>query len=107
LTKTIIATVTKAAIAYGLNEGTKKDETLDFLTRTAGTVYQAGMNRADLRTWQTLPKQFQIARFTTPSNRLITVKLPNGTMLPPVKLKEGTVRPTMKQHSSNPKVFVG
>ncbi|MEM7626218.1 MAG: hypothetical protein AAF333_11535 [Planctomycetota bacterium] len=70
ITKTLIAAGTKATIAYALRKAAEENggEGNDLATfvRIATTVYQAAVNRADLRTWATLPKQFQIARLPTP-----------------------------------------
>lgn len=70
ITKTLIAAGTKATIAYALRKAAEENgnqgNDLAVFVRIATTVYQAAANRADLRTWATLPKQYQIARFPTP-----------------------------------------
>lgn len=70
ITKTLIAAGTKATIAYALRKAAENEQgsgsDLAILVRIATTVYQAAVNRADLRTWASLPKQFQVARFRTP-----------------------------------------
>ena len=70
ITKTLIAAGTKATIAYALRRSAEENGSggndLAAIVRIATTVYQAAVNRADLRTWSSLPKQFQIARFPTP-----------------------------------------
>jgi len=72
--KTLIAAGTKATAAYGLNRATRGDETLNALVRIATTLYQYSVNQADLRTWGTLPKQFQYARFRTPADRRLALR---------------------------------
>lgn len=91
ITKTIIAAATKAAIAYGLNKGTEKNLYANISVRAIAGIYQACMNQADLRTWVTLPKQYQAARFPTPDDRQITLALPNGLSLPPIPLIDGVI----------------
>lgn len=91
ITRTIISTVTKAAAAYGLHKASEGNVYANILTRVSTTVYQAAMNEADLRAWQSLPKQFQAARFPTPADRVVTLALPDGAALPPVKLHDGRV----------------
>jgi hypothetical protein len=67
--KTLISAGAKAAAVYGVEAGTNNnDDLLKSLVRIAGTVYEAGTNRADLRTWVTLPKQFQFCRLPTPAD---------------------------------------
>ncbi len=88
--KTLISAGAKAAAVYGVEAATNKnDDLLKSLVRIAGTVYEAGTNRADTRTWVTLPKQFQVCRVPTPADHKlylgragtqesVMVDLPNG-----------------------------
>jgi hypothetical protein len=91
ITKTIASTAIKAALAYGASRATEDNEWLNIATRIGATLYQAAMNQADLRTWRTLPKQFQVAHFPTPADRTIRLGLPSGTLLPPISLDPGNV----------------
>jgi len=50
---------------------------LGLLGGIAAAIYQAGMNRADLRSWDMLPKEFQVARIR--SGRKIIIKTPQKT----------------------------
>lgn len=38
-----------------------------------GTAYRVAMNTADTRSWETLPKEFQLTQFPMPRNREITI----------------------------------
>lgn len=108
ITKTLIASGTKAATAYALQENLdtrndcehcnncdncndcencnakeectycNNDTTLIDLVRIATTVYQYAANQADLRTWGSLPKQYQVARLATPDSGKITVSAPGS-----------------------------
>ncbi|WOO41511.1 hypothetical protein [Rubellicoccus peritrichatus] len=78
ITRTLISAGTKAAAQYGIYEATKDSGTLGTLAIIAGTIYQAAMNQADLRTWITLPKQFQVARLPTPEDRRLQIT-PQGS----------------------------
>jgi len=91
ITKTIIATVTKAAIAYGLNEATKDDEWANILTRVSTTIYQASQAQADLRTWQTLPKKIQIARLPSPADGKLTLTGAGGSVIGSVMVKPNAI----------------
>jgi len=78
ITKTLIAAGTKAAAAYALREAfDNHDDGLTALVRIAATIYQYAANQADLRTWGSLPKQYQIARLPTPDSGKI-ILLPRG-----------------------------
>ena len=54
-----------------------------------GATYRAAMNTADTRTWETLPKEFQLAQFPTPKNREITIDLQgNGNTSKTVRIPD-------------------
>jgi hypothetical protein len=44
----------------------------------AAACYQAATTAADLRIWTALPKDFQLAKVTTPSNGQLTISTPSG-----------------------------
>jgi len=91
VTKTLISAAAKAAIAYGLQEATRnQNEWVAIGTRIAAAVYQYATNEADVRTWASLPKQFQYARMPTPANRRINVSVAGGATFA-VDLVPGTV----------------
>lgn len=91
ITRTIAAAATKAAVAYGINTAAKNDAYARLAAGVLTTAYQIAVNQADLRTWESLPKQFQAASFPTPADRTVTISLPGGGTLPPVKLIDGVV----------------
>lgn len=74
VTKTLISTATKAIAQYAAQ---KAVENQDWKVRLAvaaiGAISQAALNSADLRTWMTLPKEFQYARFPTPADGTLTL----------------------------------
>ncbi|MBL4700765.1 MAG: hypothetical protein JKX85_05850 [Phycisphaeraceae bacterium] len=75
ITRTIISAASKAAVAYGLQQTINNQNSWEALAiRLATAAYQVSTNEADLRTWASLPKQFQIARFPTPANRRIELQ---------------------------------
>lgn len=84
ITKTIIASAVKAAVTYGASRAaSQKSDTAGFVTLIAGAIYQAATNSADLRTWTSLPKEFQFCRFPTPVDREIELEPPfSGNKLP-------------------------
>ena len=99
ITKTIAATVTKAIAAYALNEAARNaggqqdalgNNFASIISQVSTAVYQMAVNIADTRTWTTLPKEFQVARFPTPADRKIDLTTPNG-MKTSVTLVDGTV----------------
>jgi hypothetical protein len=75
ITRTIISAASKAAIAYGVRKSVNNQDSWEALAiRLAAAAYQVATNEADLRTWASLPKQFQIARFPTPDNHTIALQ---------------------------------
>lgn len=54
-------------------------------------IWQAANNIADERTWMTLPKEFQVCRFSTPPDRKIVLETPDGTQKIPVTIGDGTI----------------
>jgi len=80
ITKTIAATITKAVAAYAANEAARQagGDMGGLLMQITTAVYQMAVNIADTRTWTTLPKEFQVARFPTPADGKLDLIAPNG-----------------------------
>lgn len=91
ITRTIISSASKAAIAYGLRQTVKDQNSWEALAiRVAAGAYQVATNEADLRCWASLPKQFQIARFPTPADRVIRLNDQQAGSIP-VTLQPGLI----------------
>lgn len=75
LTRTMISTVTKAALDAMIQKqvGDNFGWGAQLATKLATAATQSAINIADTRTWQTLPKQYQIARVVTPVDGQITI----------------------------------
>ena len=75
LTKTILATATKATIDAVLQKQMEDQAgpTGALLFRLATAVTQMAINIADTRTWRSLPKEFHYARLPTPADRRLTL----------------------------------
>ncbi len=98
ITKTIIAAATKAAISYTANEAVKKQDSMVQLVVFASTfIVSAALTQADLRSWNSLPKKFEMARFSPPDDRSFTLQLPYGVQkgpnatVGPIKIIDGVV----------------
>jgi hypothetical protein len=92
ITRMVVGAVTKAAIDAATQQALKnQDASVQLIAGLGMFVYQAAMNQADLRTWKSLPKQFQVARVPTPADRTIALRTANGTALAPVQLPAATV----------------
>ena len=92
ITKTIIASAVKAAVTYGASRAaSQKSDTAGFVTLIAGAIYQAATNQADLRTWTSLPKEFQFCRFPTPVDRKIELEPPFSGDKLPVSINDGRI----------------
>lgn len=79
VTRTLIASAAKGAAAYALNNAAQREDELVGLLAQIGTaIAQMAVNIADLRTWTTLPKEFQYCRINTPADRKVLITAPNG-----------------------------
>jgi hypothetical protein len=92
ITRMVIGAVTKAAADAAAQQALKnQDASVQLVAGIGMFAYQSAMNQADLRTWKTLPKQFQVARVPTPADRKIRLRTAEGTFLAPVELPAATV----------------
>ncbi|MBK8476265.1 MAG: hypothetical protein IPL39_08080 [Opitutaceae bacterium] len=74
LTKSILSAGVKGLIQYQVKKELKKQGGYaDLIGSLVTSVYTATTTIADTRSWTTLPKQFQYARFATPQSRTITI----------------------------------
>ena len=79
-------------MAYGVVQG-GSNAGGDFgkvAAKIAMAAYQAAVNISDLRTWTTLPKEFQVCRIPTPPDRKIELATTNGGQTKTVTVAEGT-----------------
>jgi len=90
ITRTLITAGVKAAAQYGIYQASKGDDTANAIAMVLTTAYSAATNRADLRTWVTLPKQFGYCRFPTPADGQVRLKLQGAQSLT-VDLIEGHI----------------
>lgn len=100
VTKTMITAATKAIISATVQKQFE-DQGGMFAGLAAGLI-MGGINAAttvaDTRTWQSLPKEFQYARFATPASRELTIAA--GPAQQTVKLAEGSVNVVYVKSSS-------
>lgn len=78
IAKTLFSSALKAATAYAINQATRDNIWVNLSARVITAGYQISQNQADLRTWGTLPKQYQVARVQTPEDGLLFVGTQNG-----------------------------
>ena len=91
ITKTIFATVAKAAAGYAVNKAVDQQNPFAGLAaRIVTAAGQAAMNIADTRSWTTLPREFQVACVPTPTDRKLTLTV-SGRGPVELTLGEGTV----------------
>ncbi len=91
IVKTLISAGAKAAAQYGLYAATKGNNALSLFAEIGGTLYQFATNRADLRTWVTLPKQFVYCRLPTPADRKLQLTNQGTGLTQTVDLPPGVV----------------
>jgi len=85
--------VAKAAAAYALNSAAHEagGNGAQLVSQLLTAGYQLAMNVADTRTWNTLPKEFQICKVPIPADRRITLTAPEYGWRQDVTLGAGRV----------------
>lgn len=79
ITRIVLSTAVKETASYFATRAAAESNEWAGLAVLIGTsVYKSIVNTADTRTWEILPKEFQIAQFTMPADRTVTVA-PDGT----------------------------
>ena len=78
--RAILSAATKAAISYTLNENSGNSDAA-LLMKLATAIYTVASTKADTRTWSTLPKEFQLARFSRPMDGKVSIFSPNNTLI--------------------------
>ncbi|MEM8872634.1 MAG: hypothetical protein AAGD32_00105 [Planctomycetota bacterium] len=81
ITKSVTIAVFKSAVAAGLQSvgrDGRSNGTADAAVQIATLLWLTASNQADLRTWRTLPKTYQILAIPTPDNRVLELQTPDG-----------------------------
>ncbi len=91
---TLVSSASKAALSYALYAGSQSANNSGSggsaggvlaVLYVASVLYQVAMNSADLRTWESLPKQFCYARvYLPPTGGEVAIALADGTKLEPI-----------------------
>lgn len=68
IARIVVSTLSKAVVS---NVNKKHGDLADILTRVAVGIWSAIVNNADLRSWMTLGKEFQVARIPIPADRTL------------------------------------
>ena len=80
VSKTMIATATKAIVQAQVQKGANKMGLMAGLATKVGSVaLNAATTHADTRVWSSVPKEFQYARLSTPADRQLTLTAGNHT----------------------------
>jgi hypothetical protein len=93
MAKAVASAVTKAVAATAANIAAKQADNpwVSLATQATTAAYQLATNIADTRSWQTLPKEIQIARINMPSGRTLRVATPDGSWQQEVTVIPGQV----------------
>ncbi len=92
ITKTLINTAVKAVATGVINEAMKKQGAWEkFVVKVLLAILQELTAVADTRTWCTLPKEYQIARFQTPTDGKLELSAPDGSLKTEVQLQPATI----------------
>jgi len=100
--QSLLAGATKAAAFYVARSQAKDNSTVQALIDITGIFYQAFTNQPDLRTWFTLPKQFQGIRVPFPGNGVLTLSFPQSNQIVEVPLKSGKLVVVLVRVTSTP-----
>ena len=85
--RAILSTATKAAINYAIQgSANNSNSNAALLVSVASLIYQIASTHADTRIWSTLPKEFQLARFTRPKSGIIKIKTPKNLLIEKIDL---------------------
>jgi len=93
LGKAIAAAVTKTVAATAANLAAKEADNVwvSLAVQATTAAYQLATNVADTRSWQTLPKEIQLARIDMPKERTVQLSTPDNTWRQEVALIPGDV----------------
>ena len=93
IVRTLVSAAVKAIAQYEAERAANSSGNgiVSFFTAVGSTVYVQVTTEADTRTWESLPKMFSLARFTTPSDRNITLAFSDGQQVGPIHLQDGQV----------------
>jgi hypothetical protein len=93
MAKAVASAVTKAVAATAANLAAKQADNpwVSLATQVTTAAYQLATNIADTRSWQTLPKEIQIARMNMPAGRTLRVATPDGAWQQEVTIIPGHV----------------
>jgi len=91
IVRTVASAAIKAGVSYGISEGTKNNEAAEIASQALWAVYQLILNHADMRTWNTLPKEIQFCNFPTPADRKIEIAADGTGTKSTVTIDDGIV----------------
>ena len=88
--RAILSTATKAAINYTIQENANQNSSSGIAAAIsiAAAIYQIASTQADTRIWSTLPKEFQLARFSRPQDGTIDLLTPNNILIQNIELPQ-------------------
>jgi len=91
LSKAVASAVAKGVAAYAVNSMAEhQSDMAGWLSKVATAATQMALNIADTRSWTTLPKEFQVARVPSPTDRKLILTAPGAAPVE-VALVDGTV----------------
>ena len=76
--KSVALSIFKSGLAAGAQYAGRQsdDPNVDAAVQIATLIWLTASNQADLRTWRTLPKTYQIAQVPTPPDGRVTIRVP-------------------------------
>ena len=91
MTRAIASAVAKAVAAYAVNAAAEDNPWTQLLSQVSTAAYQLATNIADTRSWQTLPKEFQLFYLPMPNDRTVTLSTPDGVWAQDIIVDAGDI----------------
>ncbi len=89
LKRAILSAAIKTTIQYAAQEQNRNNNSnVSALISMAVTMYQIASTQADTRIWSTLPKEFQLARFTRPDDGSLKIITPDAKIISELELPQ-------------------
>jgi hypothetical protein len=89
--RAVTSAAVKAGVSVGISEATKKEGIGGDIVKAIWDIYQIVQNQADMRTWNTLPKEIQFCHFPTPADRKIELGIGDSGPRTTLTLNDGVI----------------
>ncbi len=88
LKRAILSVAVKTAIQYSLQQQGSSQNSIGSILGLVAAVYQVATTQADTRIWSSLPKEFQLARFSRPDDGKIKLVSSDGRLISEIEIPQ-------------------